>query len=64
MKKTKDKLQCTVYGVMNFLIIVLVNKVSDLPVVAGNWEWKAALLANFQNPNDNFRINRSKVLYQ
>ncbi len=54
MKKDKEKLQCTVYGVVNFLIIVLVNKVSDLPVVAGNWEWKAALLANFQNPNDNF----------
>ncbi len=54
MKKNKTKLQCTLYGVVNFLIIFLVNKVSDLPVVAGNWEWKAALLANFQNPNDNF----------
>ena len=42
------------YAFINLLLIITVNKVSDLPVLLGNWEEKAQLIANFKNPEDNF----------
>jgi len=42
------------YALINLLLIITVNKVSDLPVLLGNWEEKAQLIANFKNPEDNF----------
>jgi hypothetical protein len=42
------------YALFNFVIILIVNQISDLPVWIGNWEAKATRLASFQNPLDNF----------
>jgi len=42
------------YALINLLLIITVNKVSDLPVLLGNWEEKAQLIVNFKNPEDNF----------
>jgi hypothetical protein len=43
-----------VYAILNFVIILIINQISDLPVWIGNWEAKATKLASFQNPLDNF----------
>ena len=42
------------YALINLLFIITINKVSDLPVLLGNWEEKAQLIANFKYPEDNF----------
>lgn len=42
------------YALINLLFIITINEVSDLPVLLGNWEGKAQLIANFKNPEDNF----------
>jgi len=42
------------YTLINLILIITINKVSDLPVLLGNWEKKAQLIANFKNPGDNF----------
>lgn len=48
------KFLATTYGLINLLVIIAVNQLSDLPVWIGNWESKAILLTNFQNPQSNF----------
>jgi hypothetical protein len=50
----KSKIPLFAFAILNFLIIFLVNQVSDLPVWVGNWEAKATRLASFANPLDNF----------
>jgi hypothetical protein len=50
----KSKIPLFAFAILNFLIIFLVNQVSDLPVWVGNWEVKATRLASFENPLDNF----------
>ena len=54
LKDHSVKLIATAYGLINFLAIVTVNQLSDLPVWIGNWESKAILLTSFQNPQSNF----------
>jgi len=49
-----SKYLIALYGLTNFMVILAVNMISDLPVYVGNWEQKASLLASFQNPEDNF----------
>ena len=50
------------YGALNLVIILVVNKISDLPVWVKNWEGKATQIASFQLPTDNFYPPGASIL--
>lgn len=50
------------YALLNFILIFLTNRVSDLPVLLANWESKAQKLLEFSFPEDNFYPPGSAIL--
>ena len=50
------------YASLNLLMILIVNRVSDLPVWVKNWETKALQIASLQLPTDNFYPPGSAIL--
>ena len=58
----RTKASMLLYGAVNFLAIFLINRLSDLPVLLGNWEAKAIALSQFHFPGDNFYPPGSAIL--
>lgn len=59
---SKKRISIALYGFANFLAIFIVNRVSDLPVLVGNWEAKATALAHLHFPGENFYPPGSALL--
>ena len=64
IKSLKHKIdyRLLIYGLVNFFAIYAVNRLSDLPVLLGNWEAKALALSQFKFPGDNFYPPGSSIL--
>ena len=67
MEKVKNRnfsrgIPIVLYASLNLLMILIVNRVSDLPVWVKNWETKALQIASLQLPTDNFYPPGSAIL--
>lgn len=51
---SKKSLPIALFGLVNFLAIFLVNRVSDLPVLMNYWDRKTLSMVHFHFPSDNY----------